>query len=180
METLIKRLLVRGIGVRDAAAALCISAGKVLKTLRTGRYTLKPKQAHYDVLELDELWTYVGKKENKLWLIYAYHRKTGEIVAYAWGKRDLKTAAKLRKRLKQLGVSYDHIACDDWNSFLAAFKEDSLKVGKRHTVGVEGNNCRLRHRVRRFFRRSCCFSKNIFNHWKAFDMTAFYINYGYV
>ncbi len=30
-------------------------------------------------------------KKNKQWLIYAYHRETGEIVAYVWGKRDLAT-----------------------------------------------------------------------------------------
>jgi transposase-like protein len=59
---LIKMMLVRGGGVRDAAAALGISAWKVLKTLRTSLYTIKPKQKHYNRLELDELWTYVGKK----------------------------------------------------------------------------------------------------------------------
>ncbi|MDR1443272.1 MAG: IS1 family transposase, partial [Treponema sp.] len=58
--------------------------------------------------------------------------------------------------------------------------EDHHLVGKKHTVGIEGNNCRLRHRIRRVFRRTCCFSKSIVNHWKAFDMAFFYINYGFV
>ena len=44
---------------------------------------------HYESLEVDEFWTFVGNKKNKHWLIYAYHRETGEIVAYVWGKRDL-------------------------------------------------------------------------------------------
>jgi IS1 family transposase len=48
-------------------------------------------------LEIDEFWTYVGKKANKLWLIYAYHRDTGEIVASnlrfaVWERGDIKTA----------------------------------------------------------------------------------------
>ena len=30
--------------------------------------------------------------KNKVWLIYAYHQKTGQMVAFVWGKRDLKTA----------------------------------------------------------------------------------------
>ncbi|MDR1956966.1 MAG: IS1 family transposase, partial [Treponema sp.] len=46
-------------------------------------------------------------------------------------------------------------------------------VGKEHTVGIAGNNCRLRHRIRRAFRRTCCFSKKLRNHWKAFDMAFF-------
>ena len=96
------------------------------------------------------------------------------------GKRDLRTANKLRKRLKRLEITYDRIACDQWDSFLTAFKEDELLVGKEYTVGIEGNNCRLRHRLRRVFRKTCCFSKKLFNHWKAFSMTVFYINHGFV
>jgi IS1 family transposase len=37
-------------------------------------------------------------------------RGSGEIVAFTWGKRDLKTANKLRKRLKGLGITYGRIA----------------------------------------------------------------------
>jgi hypothetical protein len=47
-------------------------------------------------------------------------------------------------------------------------------------VGIEGNNCRLRHRVRWAFRRMCCFSKKPDNHGKAFEMGFFYLNYGFV
>jgi IS1 family transposase len=173
-------MLVRGIGIRDISAILKISAGKVLKTLCSSRYEMQSKKKHYGTLEVDEFWTYVGKKENKIWLIYAYHRGSGEIVAYVWGKRDLRTAVKLKKRLKRLGVTYDRIACDTWDSFLTAFKNDKLLIGKQYTVGIEGNNCRLRHRLRRVFRRTCCFSKKLFNHWKAFSMIFFYINNGYV
>jgi IS1 family transposase len=144
-------------------------------------YQIKPKQTHYDCLEIDEFWTYVGKKKNKVRLIHAYHRETGEIAAYVWGKRDLKTAKKLRKRIQGLGISYDKVVTDDdWDSFLSAFGEDKHDIGKEHTVGIEGNNCRIRHRIRRVFRRTCCFSKKLRNHWKAFAMAFFYINYGFV
>ena len=56
--------------------------------------------------------TYIGKKR-KVWFIYAYDRATNEIVAYVWGKRDLKAAKKLRARLKRLKVSYDFISMDN-------------------------------------------------------------------
>jgi IS1 family transposase len=177
---MIKIMLVRGIGIRDISVILKISITKVLKTLKSMKCRIKPKKDHYDCLEVDEFWTYVGKKKNKIWLLYAYHRATGEIVAFVWGKRDLKTAQKLRKRLKRMGISYDTIATDNWDSFLAAFAEDNHLVGKEYTVGIEGNNCRLRHRIRRAFRRTCCFSKKLFNHWKAFEMAFFYINFGFI
>jgi IS1 family transposase len=72
------------------------------------------------------------------------------------------------------------IGTDNRNSFLATFREDYHLVGKKHMVGIEGNNCRLRHRVKRVFRRTCCFLKSIVNHWKAFNMAFFYINYDFV
>ena len=103
----------------------------------------------------------MGKKANKVWLLYAYHRSTGEIVAYVWGKRNKKTAKKLRTKLLSLGVSFDTVYSDDWESFKDAFSTDNHVTGKTNTVGIEGNNCRLRHRIRRAFRRTCCFSKNI-------------------
>jgi IS1 family transposase len=57
-----------------------------------------------------------------VWLIYAYHRESGEIVVSnrrftVWGKRYLKRAQKLRKRIRGLGISYDRIATDDWTSW---------------------------------------------------------------
>jgi transposase-like protein len=92
-------MMVRSIGIRDISVIEGISIAKVLSVLAKSCYSIKPKQHHYSSLEVDELWTYVEKKKNKVWLIYAYDRDTGEIVSFVWGKRDLKTAMKLRKRL---------------------------------------------------------------------------------
>ena len=82
--------------------------------------------------------------------------------------------------IKALGVTYDRIATDNWAAFLKAFQDDGHQVGKRHTVGIEGNNCRLRQRIRRAVRKTCCFSKKMFYHVKAFAIGFFYINYGFV
>ena len=150
----ILRMLVRGVGIRDISEIEKISTNKVLSVLVRSNHIIKPKQSHYYTLEIDEFWTYVGNKKNKVWLIYAYHRETGEIVAYVWGKRNSKTAAKLRVRLKELNVSFDTVYTDDWYSFKAVFCADNHVVGKENTVGIEGNNCRLRHRIRRAFRKT--------------------------
>ena len=176
----ILRMFVRGMGVRDISEIEQISLKKVLSILVNSHRIITPKQAHYDKLEVDEFWTYVGKKKNKVWLIYAYHRATGEIVAYVWGKCNTKTVKKLRDELKSQGISYDAVYSDKWDSFIAVFQEDNHVVGKENTKGIEGNNCRLRHRIRRAFRKTCCFSKKLFNHLKAFDLAFFYINFGFV
>jgi IS1 family transposase len=171
---------VRGIGIRDIAEIESISAKKVLSVLVHSRHMIQPGQAYYDCLEVDEFWTYVENKSRKVWLIYAYHRETGEIVAFVRGKRDLKTANGLKKKLSDSGVSYGSIATDNRDSFVTVFKDKNHLIGKKYTVGIEGNNCRLRHRIRRAFRKTCCFSKKMINHLKAFHLAFFYINFGFV
>ena len=173
-------MLVRGIGIRDIAEIERISIRKVLSVLVNSNYILKPGQSHYDSPEVDELWTYAGNKKNKVWLIYAYHRATGEIVAFVWGKRNLKTFKKLWNKISSMGISFNTFYTDHWDSFRAAFPADHHITGKANTVSIEGNNCRLRHRIRRAFRKTCCFSKKLYNHLKAFNLAFFYINFGYV
>jgi IS1 family transposase/transposase-like protein len=173
-------MLVRGLGIRDIAEIEKVSINKVLSVLVRFNHKIKPKQAHYDCLEVDEFWTYVGNKKNKVWLIYAYHRSSGEIVSYVWGKRNLKTARELRNKLVSQGIVYDTVYTDAWDSFIAVFSSDNHIVGKANTKGIEGNNCRLRHRIRRAFRKTCCFSKKLFNHLRVFDLAFFYINFGFI
>lgn len=96
------------------------------------------------------------------------------------GMRDLKTVRRLRAKLKKLGVTCAVIASDTWDSFVTRFKGFTQKIGKFFTVGIECNNCHIRHRIKRAFRRSCNFSKKLENDYKAFDLTFFYINNGYV
>jgi len=176
----IKKLLVRGNGISDISKIEGISVSKVLSVIASLEINLTPQSDYYDILEVDELWSYVGSKDQKRWLLYAYHRETGEIVAWVWGKRDTKTARKLRAKLNKLGLKYHTIVSDNWKSFIKAFEEDNHLVGKQFTSGIEGNNCRIRHRMKRLFRKSCCFSKKEENHYKIFDLVAQYINLGYV
>jgi hypothetical protein len=60
-------MLVRGTGIRDIAEIERISIKKVLSVLVHSRHLIRPKQAYYDYLKVDEFWTYVGKKSNKVW-----------------------------------------------------------------------------------------------------------------
>jgi transposase-like protein len=115
-SSLMKRILlmmVRGIGIRDISIIESISIAKVLSVLVKSHYIIKPQRLHYTSFEVDEFWTYVGEKKNKVWLIYAYDRESGEIVSFAWGKRDLRTAKKLRKKLPTAGITYDRICTDN-------------------------------------------------------------------
>jgi IS1 family transposase len=50
-----------------------------------------------------------------------------------WGKRDLKTAGKMKKKLSDFGVTGGSIATDGWDSFTATFwGENHLVVEEIH------------------------------------------------
>ena len=37
--------------------------------------------------EIDEMWSFVGNKENQRWLWHAIDHQTGEMLAYVFGER---------------------------------------------------------------------------------------------
>jgi len=53
------------------------------------------------VLEADELWSYVGSKDNPQWLWLVMHTKTRQVVAMQVGPRDKLTAEKLFYKLPE-------------------------------------------------------------------------------
>lgn len=48
-----------------------------------------------DVLELDELWSYVGSKQNPVWLWIALCRRTRQVVAWHHGSRSMNCCRQL-------------------------------------------------------------------------------------
>jgi IS1 family transposase len=77
-------------------------------------------------------------------------------------------------------MSFATVYTDDRESFDRAFSGNNHVTGKTNTAGIEGNNRRLGHRIRGAFRKTCRFSEKSSNHFKAFDLAFFYINFGYV
>ena len=98
------RMLVRGCGIRAISDILNISLSKVLKTLERQQVALQPKHSFCDKLEVNEFRTYVGKKSHKHWLLYAYHRESGDIVAWVFGKRNEKTVRAFWYEIKTPGI----------------------------------------------------------------------------
>ena len=104
----LRNLLLRGNSLSDCKAILGLSIGFILNWLikNTDDLHLQPQKKHYGKVQIDELWTYVGDKSNKKWVIYAYAPETDEVLAYVMGKRDKKTVKKLYKKLANRLVLY--------------------------------------------------------------------------
>ena len=133
--------------------------------------TLLPSQAG-DVLELDELWSFVGGKDNALWLWVALCRRTRQIVAWTLGDRGLQSACDLRADLPP-GYRRCATRSDFWDAYAAAFpKRTHRSCGKEagETCHVERWFCTLRQRVSRLVRKALSFSKHAENHLDAIHL----------
>lgn len=123
--------------------------------------TLAPVQAD-DVLELDELWSFVLKKSNKRWIWIALCRRTRQVVAYYIGDRSKASCRQLWQRIPKPYkgcITYS----DFWDAYQKVFpKETHRSVGKQsgQTAHVERWNNTLRQRIARFIRKTLSFSKS--------------------
>ncbi|MBC6400905.1 MAG: IS1 family transposase [Ekhidna sp.] len=97
-------------------------------------------------------------------------RESGEPVAWVLGKRNEKTFRALWCEIKASGIKWGSLLTDNWKRFKRVFSSTNHLIGKEGTKGIEGNNCQLRHWIRRSFRRTCCFLKKMENHIKAFEL----------
>ena len=119
-----------------------------------------------DVLELDELWSFVGTRARTVWLWLALCRRTRQIVAYHLGPRDHAACTDLRAKLPP-GYHDCRSFSDLWSSYAAVFDPDLHRSGPKQngdTNHVERFNATLRNRLGRLTRKSLSFSKSFDGH----------------
>jgi insertion element IS1 protein InsB len=133
-----------------------------LPPLRTTLIDPEPREPHAYTLELDELWSFVAKKANKLWVWLAICRRTRQIVGYALGDRGEATCRKLWRSIPR---KYRRGACytDFWDAYQAVIPVKKHRPSGKETgqtAHIERFNNTLRQRLARFVRKTLSFSKS--------------------
>ena len=137
--------------------------------------TLLPAQAE-DVLEMDELVSFVSEKWFKRWLWTAQCRRTRQIVAYAIGDRSETTARKLWQAIPE-GYRTCPVYTDAFNVYpliVPAQQHHPVPKGSGLTNHQERWYNTLRQWSSRYTRRTLSFSKedryhDLFTHWFIID-----------
>jgi insertion element IS1 protein InsB len=114
------------------------------------------------VLELDELWTFVFRCDDKRWLWAALSRRMRQIVAWVSADHSAQTSQRLWKLIAQ-AYQPCHSFSDFWNAYAKVFPSETHRsVGKQsaQTCHLERWNCSLRQRMARFVRKTLSFSKS--------------------
>ena len=121
---------------------------------------VKVEQAHEgeQAVEMDEMWSYVGRKADQRWLWHAIDRATGVVLAYILGRRQDEIFLGLKNLLKPFGIT--RFYTDDWGAYERHLDAEKHVVGKKNTQRIERKHLTLRTRIKRLARKTICFSKS--------------------
>ena len=118
------------------------------------------------MLEIDELWSYVGKKGEKRWLWAALCRRTRQIVAFVLGDRSERTCRRLWEAIPP---EYRHCRSfsDFWEAYATVFPPErhrQVDKGSGELAHIERWFNTLRQKLARYVRKTLSFSKGDLYH----------------
>jgi len=115
-----------------------------------------------DEAEVDEMWSFVGKKKEPRWLWHAIDHCTGRVLAYVFGRRTDEVFLQLKALLEPFGITRYYT--DSWGAYERNLTPTVHSPGKRNTQQIERKHLTLRTRIKRLVRKPICFSKSIALH----------------
>ena len=119
------------------------------------------------MLELDELWSFVGSKAWGIcWVWAALCRRSGQVVAFTLGDRSEEAALRLRAEIPG-GYRRCATRSDQWAPYALAFARRTHRLCKKkegQTNRAESFWGALRQRASRLVRRARSFSKRLDHH----------------
>lgn len=171
---LLERIFLRGI-CRVAGVSLCWLLNFLEKLYETVPEDLSfsvPADPEIEILclEADEIWSFVGKKENKRWIWLIIERRTRQIIAVQISDRSQASADALWGRVPVEVKAKALVLTDKWEAYglaIPSAQHTACDKGSGQTSLTERFNCTLRQRVSRLVRKSLSFSKSDWFHQVA-------------
>jgi insertion element IS1 protein InsB len=112
--------------------------------------------------EVDEMWSFVGKKPEQRWLWHAIDHWAGTVLASVFGRRMDEVFLQLKVLLEPFGSGRFHT--DDWGAYARHLGPEVHNPGKRNTPQRERKPLTLRTRIKRLARKTIGFSKSMQMH----------------
>jgi len=172
-KQLIDRLLLERISLRGIARVTQVSwswlQDYVNQKLARTPYQVKVlgKLPGKLTIECDEMWSFVNRKENEVYIWLAIDRSSRKIIVCYIGDRTRKSARKLWASLPDIYRQSAFAYTDFWQAYKTVIPHERHRaVGKETglTNHVERLNNTFRQRVSRLVRESLSFSKKLNNH----------------
>jgi len=178
-RTLIERLLLERISLRGICRAVGVGLRWLLQFM-VERFQAAPEHLyvrptagtqvvilHRLEAEVDELWSFVGKKANRQWIWIALDATTRQVIAFHVGDRSGQSAEALWEKIPTVYQERALFYTDQYEVYkgvIPSAQHRAISKLARRTNHVERFNCTLRQRVSRLVRATLSFSKNLANH----------------
>lgn len=107
---------------------------------------------------MDELRTYYRNKKNESWVMYAINKSTGKVIDFCVGRRTKENINKVVQSVLELNPRI--IYTDGLNIYPGLIPNDKHRIFKYCTNKIERTNLTLRTHLKRFGRRTICYSKS--------------------
>jgi insertion element IS1 protein InsB len=115
-----------------------------------------------EAAEVDEMWSFVGKKQEPRWLWHAIDHGTRKVLAYVFGRRKDEVFLQLKALLESFGIR--RLFTDRWGAYARHLAPETHMPGKRNTQQIERKHLTLRARIKRLARKTICFSRSCVMH----------------
>lgn len=176
---LIKDLLLERISLRGICRVLKVSLAWLINFIEQQYQStpedlqfVAPSAAEIEIfcLEADEIWSFVGCRENKRWIWLVLERRTRQIVALHIGDRSQASALAVWSKVPLSIKTQALVLTDCWDAYAVAIPANQHVACEKQSGQIsliERFNCTLRQRVSRLVRKSLSFSKSDWFHEEA-------------
>jgi insertion element IS1 protein InsB len=157
----IKLLVCESVGIRGIGRILQIAVNTVLSRIKAIAANISRPVVSSDqpIFEVDELWTYIGRKDNEYSLAYALDKATRKAVDFVIGKRTKATLKILIDSL--LSSNPQKIRTDKLTIYQRLIPRALHRCGSYCINHIERKNLSIRTHIKRLSRRTICFSRSI-------------------
>ena len=126
-------------------------------------------------VEIDEMYSFVNSKGNKVWIWVLLDKISGKILAHTTGDRSEKTFKKLLKSIPKDIRKKLIFHTDSWKAY-NILDSNQRVIGKEHTRKIERLFLTFRNNCARLVRRGIRFSKSLEIHNTVIDLLIYFYN----
>lgn len=157
---MIVRLTNEGVGISGVARITGISKSNVINKIKEiagkiERTVIVEEQQEY---ELDEMYTFIGNKDQPCYIIYALNKMTKVVIDFIVGRRTKENISGIVQRLRELNPKC--IYTDKLNIYPALISNIKHVTAKYKINHIERMNLNIRTHLKRLSRRTICFSRS--------------------
>ena len=131
----------------------------IKRILSIARNIQKPLIQKRKIYEVDEMRSFIRKKDNAIWIAYVLERGTKKIVSFSTGKRTNKTLYAVIKTLELSEAK--KIYTDGLKNYKSLIPANLHSVKRFGTNHIERKNLTLRTHLKRLNRKTICFSRSL-------------------